>query len=70
VIVIGLIVVAVMLVLGPIAAMGGRSVGIRVEASFTGLYYALVSVFSALVCARLREIKEGATAAELAASID
>jgi hypothetical protein len=35
-----------------------------------GIYFALVLVFSALVYARLREIKEGVTTAELAASID
>jgi hypothetical protein len=69
-IVIGLIVVALMLVFGPIATMGGPIIAILVEAVFTGLYYALVSVFSALVYMRLREIKEGVTAADLAASID
>ncbi len=70
IIVIGLIVVAMMLVFGPIAAIGGPIIAILVEAVFTGLYYALVSVFAALVYMRLREIKEGVTAAELAASID
>ncbi|TPE50500.1 hypothetical protein [Amaricoccus solimangrovi] len=40
-----------------------------VESLISAFYYALVSIFTALVYARLREIKEGATVEEIAASI-
>lgn len=66
----GLLVVALMLVLAPLAFAGGPLLGIFVEAIFTGIYYALISIFSAIVYTRLREIREGVTAADLAASIE
>lgn len=40
------------------------------EGVFSGLYVALIAVFTALVYLRLREIKEGASQAEIAAAID
>lgn len=68
--IIGLIIVSLMFLLAPIAIAGGTLVDILVEATFTGIYYALISIFSALVYVRLREIREGATITDLAAGID
>jgi uncharacterized membrane protein len=40
-----------------------------VEAVISAIYYALLAIFTALIYVRLREVREGRTAAEIAASI-
>jgi hypothetical protein len=68
---IGLAVLAVLLLAGPLlgAAFAMGPIGVAVEAAFAGLYYALIAVFTALVYVRLREIKEGVAATEIAETI-
>lgn len=67
----GVAVVAILLAAGPLlVAMGAGLAGVLVEGAFTALYYALIAVFTALVYLRLREIKDGMSAADIAATID
>jgi hypothetical protein len=66
----GIIIVAASLVIAPLAVMPGGLIGVLVEAVVSGLYYALVSIFTALVYARLREVKEGLGIPQIAALID
>jgi hypothetical protein len=51
------------------AVEGSFVLALLVESVISALYYALLAIFTALVYARLREIKEGKTVAEIAASI-
>ncbi len=46
------------------------ALGVLLEGLVSGFYYALIAVFTAVVYVRLREIKEGLGAAELAQTID
>lgn len=67
----GLIVTAILLIAGPLmVAAGGGVAGVLIEGAFTALYYALIAVFTALVYIRLRAIKDGLGATEIAATID
>ncbi len=67
----GLIVTAILLVAGPLmVAAGGGMAGVLVEGAFTAVYYALIAVFTALVYIRLREIRDGLSPADIAATID
>ena len=68
----GLATLAIFVVVGPVMAMALDSLILAslVEAAFTALAYALVSAFSGLAYLRLREIKEGVTAADVAGMID
>ena len=72
IVVMGLATLAILLVLGPIMAMAMDSLILAslVEAAFTALAYALISAFSGLAYLRLREIKEGVTATDVAGMID
>lgn len=67
----GLALAALVLALAPImsGAAGGGIVGGIVEGVFAGFYYALISVFTAIAYLRLREIKEGMSAADIADTI-
>jgi hypothetical protein len=58
-------------VIGPVLMAAGQSplLAVMLEAVLSGLYYALAAIFTALVYLRLRAIREGATAADIAASI-
>jgi hypothetical protein len=67
----GVIVTIILLAAGPaIVAVGEGLAGVLVEGAFTAFYYALIAVFTALVYIRLREIKDGMSAADIAATID
>lgn len=68
----GLAIVAAVLLIAQLFGLAGGSMilTLLVEAAAAGLYYAIVAVFTALVYLRLREIKEGVTSAEVAASFD
>lgn len=68
----GLVVIAILLALGPaLVALGEAGlVGALVEGVLTAVYYALIAVFTALVYIRLREIKDGLSPADIAATID
>jgi hypothetical protein len=66
----GLLVLAAAFVIAPLAVTIGGPLAVLVEAVLTGLYYALVSIFGALIYARLREIKEGLSIPQIAALID
>jgi hypothetical protein len=60
-------------VLAPFIALGATAGGlllVPIQAAGTALYYALLAIFTALVYARLREIHEGMSTADIAASID
>lgn len=71
VVLMGLVIVAMILFLSPLALMGGGGlVTVLFEGVISGLYYALLAIFTALIYARLREIKEGMTTADIAATID
>jgi hypothetical protein len=68
-----ILVVVVAIFLAPFIAVGvtaGPLVLLPIEAAFTAIFYALVAVFTALVYARLRQIKEGMTTADIAATIE
>jgi hypothetical protein len=67
----GVLVIGLLVVSGPIlfTAAGAGVLSVLIEAVLTGLYYALIAVFSAVVYLRLREIRDGITPAEVAASI-
>jgi hypothetical protein len=53
------------------ALLGGTAIiSILLEAAFSGFYYALIAIFTALIYARLREIKEGLSITQIAGSID
>jgi hypothetical protein len=53
------------------ALLGGNAIiTILLDAAFSGFYYALIAIFTALIYARLREIKEGVSIAQIAGSID
>lgn len=67
----GLVVVVALLAFGPLFAMavGSPPLAILIEGVLTGLYYALIAVFTALVYLRLREIREGVSAREIAEEI-
>lgn len=67
----GVIVTIILLAVGPVmVAVGEGLAGVLVEGAFTAFYYALIAVFTALVYIRLREIKDGMSAADIAATID
>jgi hypothetical protein len=68
----GLATLAIFVVVGPIMAMAMDSLILAslVEAAFTALAYALISAFSGLAYLRLREIKEGVSATDVAGMID
>jgi hypothetical protein len=71
VLVVVLVIIAAILVLVPLSlALGGGVLSVLLEAVVTGIYYAFASVLTALVYARLREIKEGLTIPQIAALID
>jgi hypothetical protein len=72
VLLVGLLMLGVTLVLGPLAyAAAGIGVLILLaDAILAALYYALIAIFTALVYARLREIKEGLDPRAIAATID
>jgi hypothetical protein len=67
----GAIGIGLLVVLGPVLMAAGQSLVLAVllEAVFSGLYYALAAIFTALVYLRLREIREGTTADDIAAGI-
>lgn len=69
----GVIVVAIIVAVSPImlaVSGGGLALAtVLLEAVISGLYYALIAIFTALIYARLREIKEGMTIAQIAATI-
>ncbi len=66
----GVIVLAIIVALTPIMiAVSGGLAGALVEAVISALYYALIAIFTALIYARLREIKEGMSIAQIAATI-
>lgn len=67
----GAIGIALLVLIGPVLMAAGEStaLAVLVEAVLSGLYYALAAIFTALVYLRLREIREGTTAADIAASI-
>jgi hypothetical protein len=57
----------------PFAALGaeaGTLLQIPIAAAVSAIFYALIAVFIALVYARLREIKEGMSQADIAATIE
>jgi hypothetical protein len=59
--------------LAPFAAVGaeaGTLLQIPIAAAVSAIFYALIAVFIALVYARLREIKEGMTTADIAATVE
>lgn len=67
----GAVVVAILIAAAPLlGAVGAGLSGVLVEGAFTALTYALIAVFTALVYIRLREIKDGASAGDIAATID
>lgn len=67
---VAVIVVLMLLASGALYAVENVLVlALLVEAVVSAIYYALFAIFTALVYVRLREIKEGRTAAEIAASI-
>ncbi len=72
VLLLGVAVAAIVLVLSPIfaAAAGSGLFAAVIEAAFAGFYYALIAIFTALAYLRLREVSEGATPEEIAATID
>jgi hypothetical protein len=72
IVVMGLAGLAILVVVGPLMAMAADSLILAslVEAAFTALVSALVAAFSGLAYLRLREIKEGVTAADVAGMID
>ena len=63
------VVVAISLLIA-VLTVGGGLLAVLVNAVISGVYYALISVFTALVYARLREIKEGLSISQIAALID
>ncbi len=67
----GLVIIVALLAFGPVFAMsvGSPPLAILIEGVLTGLYYALIAVFTALVYLRLREILEGISAREIAEEI-
>jgi hypothetical protein len=65
----GVIVVAASLLVA-LLTMGGGLLAVLVNAVVSGVYYALIGIFTALIYARLREIKEGLSIREIAALID
>ncbi|MER2510546.1 hypothetical protein [Amaricoccus sp.] len=69
----GVIVVTIIVAVSPImlaVSGGGLALAtVLLEAVISGLYYALIAIFTALIYARLREIKEGMTIAQIAATI-
>jgi hypothetical protein len=59
--------------LAPFAAVGaeaGTLMQIPIAAAVSAIFYALIAVFIALVYARLREIKDGMSPADIAATIE
>ncbi len=67
----GAIVVTIIVAISPIvfALAGSGLVVVLLEAVVTGFYYALIAIFTALIYARLREVKEGMTIPRIAATI-
>lgn len=66
----GVLLVMMMLMGATLGAVESSFVlALLVDAVFSAIYYALLAIFTALVYTRLCEIKEGRTAAEIAASI-
>lgn len=68
----GALLIVAVLVLSPLlsAATTSAALAILIEGVFSGFYYSLIAIFTALVYMRLREIKEGMTAGQIAESID
>lgn len=69
----GLLVVGLVLLLALAPGLDGGpggAVGVLLNAALDGLSYAIVAIFTALAYVRLREVKEGLSAAEIAATID
>jgi hypothetical protein len=67
-----LLIVVVAIFLAPFLAFGvaaGPLLLLPIEAAITAIFYALVAVFTALVYARLREVREGMTRDDMAATI-
>lgn len=67
----GAIVIVIVLVVSPVVFMlAGSGILLALfEAVVAGFYYALIAIFTALVYARLREVKEGMTIPQIAATI-
>jgi hypothetical protein len=65
--------ISVAFLMAPVIALATQAGGLVlaiVEAAATALYYALIAVFTALVYARLRELREGMSVEAIAASIE
>lgn len=71
VILMALIVLALILLISPLLYLvaGSGLLSALLEAVVSGIYYALIAIFTALIYARLREVKEGKTIEQIAATI-
>lgn len=68
----GLVLIGAFLALIPLLGLvaGSGPLAVLVEAAVSGVTYALIAIFTALVYLRLREVQEGASLDAIAASID
>lgn len=69
----GLLGVVILVFLMPFAALGAEAgfvLQIPIAAAVSAIFYALIAVFIAMVYARLREIKEGMSPADIAATVE
>jgi hypothetical protein len=71
VIAMAVIVLALILLISPLAylVVGSGLLSALLEAVVSGLYYALIAIFTALVYARLRAVREGLSIEQIAATI-